>query len=341
MDKKERFFLTIERKPVDRPATWLGYPDEEALPILFKYFKVSNLNELKLKLGDDIYPVDVPYSSPYGNHIAGAFDFRKDKSSTKHQTLTDPGYFEDISDPALVDQFEWPDPSKYIDVEESRRRLDVVPKGYATMGMMWAAHFQDACSAFGMETALIKMYMEPEMFKAVIDKIVEFYLKANDVFYSATKGKLDAVLIGNDFGTQTGLLTDPDILRQHVFEGTRKLIDQAHSYNLKVIHHSCGSVFNIIPDLIEAGADSIHPIQALAKDMEPAKLKENYGSKVSFCGGIDAQELLIHGKPAQVKDKVSELKLLFPTGLIISPSHEAILPDIAPGNVEAIFEATR
>jgi len=170
--------------------------------------------------------------------------------------LTAPGFFEDYDNPADVDRFAWPDPAKYLDREESWRRVTSAPAGHIKMGILWSAHFQDACAAFGMEKALMVMLANPEMFHAVIDRITDFYLKANEIFYESTKGMLDAVLIGNDFGSQTCLMVDPDSLREYVFPGTKKLI---------------------------------------------------------------------------------ELKELFPTGLIISPSHEAILPDIAPANIEALF----
>ena len=123
--------------------------------------------------------------------------------------------------------------------------------------------------------------------------------------------------------------------------GTKKLIDQAHAYGYKVIHHSCGSIAEIIPDLIELGVDAIHPIQALATGMSAGDLKEKYAGKTSFCGGVDAQELIINGTPDEVYQRVLKLKELFPTGLIISPSHEAILPDVDPRNIEAIFKAVK
>lgn len=129
------------------------------------------------------------------------------------------------------------------------------------------------------------------------------------------------------------------LLRDFVWEGTRALVDQAKSYGLKVIHHSCGSIHEVIPDLIELGVDAIHPIQALAAKMEASRLRTDFGDQVSFCGGVDAQRLLVNGTPEQIGAKVRQLKGLFPTGLIISPSHEAILPDIAPANVEALFAA--
>jgi uroporphyrinogen decarboxylase len=72
--------------------------------------------------------------------------------------------------------------------------------------------------------------------------------------------------------------------------------------------------------------------------MEPWRLKEKFGEKVSFMGGVDAQNLLVKGNQEEVREKVKELKAIFPTGLVISPSHEAILPDIPPANIEALFK---
>ena len=339
MTHKERFFATVRRQQVDRPASWLGLPVPSAEPALLSHFGVASVDELKALIDDDIYPIEVPYHFPPSNHIACAFNFAKVEhlDTPDERTLTAPGFFEDYDDPADVEKFNWPDPSLYLDAEEARRRVEAVPDDYVKMGIMWSAHFQDACAAFGMEHALMVMLTNPDMFKAVIDRITQFYLKANEIFYEATKGKLDAVLIGNDFGSQTGLMVQPELLREYVFTGTKQLVDQAKSYGLTVMHHSCGSIFPIIDDLIELGVDIIHPIQALADEMDAPTLKQHFAGKVAFCGGVDAQYLLVNGSPDQVAAKVEELKTIFPTGLIISPSHEAILPDIAPANVEALF----
>ena len=343
MTHRERFFATIAHQPVDRPASWLGLPVPDAQQDLLGYFNVNSVDELKIKLDDDIYPIEVPYNYPPSNHIACAFKFAKSAHDDRpdERTLTAPGFFEDYDNPADVEKFPWPDPALYLDVVESRRLAKEANPEYIRMGVMWSAHFQDACSAFGMEKALMVMLLNPEMFQAVIDRITDFYLKANGLFYEATKGYLDAVLIGNDFGSQYGLMVDPDSLRNYVFPGTKKIIDQAKSYGLKVIHHSCGSIFPVIEDLVNLGADVIHPIQALAQDMDAVTLKENFEGKAVFCGGVDAQHLLVNGTPEMVTKKVKELKQLFPTGLIISPSHEAILPDIPPANIEALFNALK
>lgn len=342
MNRKERFLATIERKSVDYPASWLGMPASSSDQSLFEYFKVTNIRDLKAKIGDDIWPMDVPYNYPPSNHIACAFDFAKDqKMNYETRTLTTPGFFEDYTDPSRIDDFNWPDPSQHIDPHECKRIVENISPEYAILGVMWSAHFQDTCAAFGMEKALTNLIMLPEMFEAVIKRITEFYLEANEIFYEATEGKLDAVLIGNDFGGQQGLMISPRHLRKYVFPTQKLLINQAKNYGLKVIFHSCGSIYEIIPDLIMMGVDVLHPIQSLASKMEPDRLKAEFGCKISFCGGVDVQQLMVSGSPLDIQKAVHKLKEIFPTGLIISPSHEAILPDVNPANVEALFSAVK
>ena len=137
-------------------------------------------------------------------------------------------------------------------------------------------------------------------------------------------------------------MLSPEMIRRFVIPGCRRLTEQAHSYGLKVIYHSCGAISEIIPDLIDAGVDVIHPIQALAAGMDPKSLKDKFSDRISFCGGVDTQDLLVNGSPEQICAKVKELRSYFPTGLIISPSHEALLADVPPANVQALFnEATK
>ena len=133
-------------------------------------------------------------------------------------------------------------------------------------------------------------------------------------------------------------MLSPERIRALVMPGIRQLIEQAHSYDLKVIYHSCGAIADIIPDLIAAGADAIHPIEAKATGMQADRLKRDFGDRTAFCGGVDAQNLLVKGTPEEVRSKVIELCELFPNGLLISPSHEAVLPDIPPTNIEVLFQ---
>ena len=98
MTHKERFHATIERRKVDHLASWLGMPATESCPRLFDYFQVDSMAALKIKIDDDIYPIDVPYHHPPANHIACAFDFaKKDSAEYEKRTLTAPRFFEEYS----------------------------------------------------------------------------------------------------------------------------------------------------------------------------------------------------------------------------------------------------
>ena len=344
MNSIDRFLATVERRPVDRPATWLGMPTAEALPGLLRYYGVDSLHALKLAVGDDFYAIEVPYQSETASAIYAAFDWYRNGSDVdaEHRTLTADGCFVDAEELSDLDFFDWPDPEQYIDTLECARRVSLAPPDKVALGMLWCCHFQDFCASFGMETALMNMAANPEIVQAVDAHIMEFYLKACKIFFEATKGKLHAVLIGDDLGSQLGLMISPDMARKFVLPGAKKLVDLAHAYGLKVIYHSCGAISDIIEDLIGIGVDVVHPIQAKAKGMSAAELKERFGGRVSFCGGVDTQDLLPNGSSEDVRKAVRNLKQLFPTGLIISPSHEAIQSDVPPANIYAMFdEATK
>jgi len=344
MNSIERFYATVAREPVDRPACWLGDPTPEAAEKLCKHYNVPSVSQLKKICGDDFYAVEIPYHSPTCNAIFAAFDWYMNGSNVdvEHRTLTAAGCFnecEDVDD-AIAVNFPWPDPEKYIDPEECRRLVNEAPEDKVVMGMMWACHFQDTCAAFGMQEALMNMVAEPELVHYVDDHIVAFYEKALKIFLEATKGKVHVILIGDDIGSQRSLMISPKLVSEFVVPGAKRLIEIAHSYGVKVLYHSCGAIREAIPQLIEAGVDIIHPIQALAAGMEPQGLKDDFGHQVAFCGGVDTQELLPNGTAEDVMAAVKHLREIFPTGLIISPSHEAVQADVPPSNIEAMFRET-
>jgi len=150
---------------------------------------------------------------------------------------------------------------------------------------------------------------------------------------------MDGYFFGNDFGTQLDLLISPAHFEKFVLPWFRRFTDLAHAHGRQVILHSCGSVCRVIPHLIEAGVDCLHPLQARAKNMEADLLSEMFRGKIAFLGGVDTQHLLIHATPDEVKTEVRRLKRLFGPHWIVSPSHEALLPNVPPQNVAAMAEA--
>lgn len=119
----------------------------------------------------------------------------------------------------------------------------------------------------------------------------------------------------------------------------RELVELAKSYGYQVVLHSCGSIYKAIPYLIEAGVDALHPLQAKAAGMDAETLARGFKGKIAFMGGVDAQELLVRGRPEEVKEEVRRIKGLLGPFLVVSPSREAILPNVPPENIEAMAEA--
>jgi uroporphyrinogen decarboxylase len=98
-------------------------------------------------------------------------------------------------------------------------------------------------------------------------------------------------------------------------------------------------VAKVIDRLIDAGVECLHPLQALAADMDAESLAQRFKGRISFLGGIDTQQLLVHGSPEEIKADVRRVKKVLGPRLIVSPSHEALLPNVSPQNVLAMAEA--
>ncbi|MDZ7319549.1 MAG: hypothetical protein ONB11_10365, partial [candidate division KSB1 bacterium] len=205
----------------------------------------------------------------------------------------------------------------------------------------WAPFFHDLTYLFGLEGLLIKMLVQPELVNRALEHVCNFYLEANELFYAKSKGAIDALFFGNDFGGQNDLLMAPEQFEAFFLPWIKKFADQAHRFGLQVVLHSCGSIYRIIDKLIAAGVDAIHPIQAKAANMDADYLSANFKGRIAFIGGIDTQDILPNGTPQQVYDEVIRVKKLLGNNIIIGPSHEALLPDVPFENVKAMCDAAK
>ena len=319
----------------DRCAFWHGNPHEDTTKIYWPYFGVKDDLELGFKLGDDFAWIygDAAWQHPRG---APMFDVLGGKPRT---SLSQPGFFADATSIAEVEAFPWPD-LKYLDftglianVERARQRGQYVLSG------LWAPFFHVVADFFGMENYFAKMYTDPAAVEAVTEKVVDFYLAANELYFAQIGDRMDAYFFGNDFGTQRDLIISPRHFEEFILPWFRRFTDQARSRGHQVILHSCGSIARVIPRLIASGVNCLHPLQARAAGMEAESLARDFQGKIAFLGGIDTQQLLVHGSPADVRAEVRRLKDVFGPWWIVSPSHEALLPNVPPQNVAAMAEA--
>jgi uroporphyrinogen decarboxylase len=262
----------------------------------------------------------------------GKWPFYIDKKS--HGTA---GPFADVTDPAAIEDFNWPDLDN-LDFTVKLDQLRNTGDFYRASGF-WTCFYHNVMDLFGMEMYLVNMYENPELVHAVTDRVCEYYFEANERFYEQAGDEIDGFFFGNDFGTQRDLICGPEQFDEFVMPWFKKFTDQAHAHGYQVILHSCGSIHRVIERLIAANVDCLHPLQAKAANMDADTLARDFKGRIAFMGGIDTQDLLVHGTPEEIKADVRRVKELLGPGLIVSPSHEALLPNVPPQNVQAMAEA--
>jgi uroporphyrinogen decarboxylase len=180
--------------------------------------------------------------------------------------------------------------------------------------------------------------------EALLDKLVEGYMAALPKFLEAVGPYIQIIQMGDDLGTQTGLQISPRMYRdlfkprhRHIYGYIRDHFDGF------LFLHSCGSLREIIPDLIDVGVQVINPVQTNAAGMDPAELKREFGRDLSFWGGgCETQGVLAHGTPEQVRTQVRERLRIFGEGggYVFNQIHN-VLSNVPPENVVAMFEAAK
>lgn len=335
MNSRQKVADIAARRNTGSSAFWTGHPHPEAERNYLAETELKDIEQVYRGLSDDCRWISAcsSYKHPEGKPM---FDTTLGKD---RHTLSEGGFFADSTDLSDIDKFPWPS-LEYLDFSEKLAEIQLF-SDKAVFSGFWSHFFHIACDFFGMENYFVKMYTDPEIVTAVTDKIVDFFVEANDRFLYAAKDSFDVVFMGNDFGTQIDCLISPDCLKRFVLPSYKRLIQVAKKHGKKVMLHSCGSIYRVIPDLIDIGMDILHPLQALATNMDAKKLAGEFKNDLAFCGGVDTQYLLVNGTPNEVRDEVLRLREIFGVNYIVSPSHEALLGNVPYKNVLAMAKAAK
>jgi len=191
-----------------------------------------------------------------------------------------------------------------------------------------------------LENLLADLLDAPEMAEFLLDKFTDFYVAFFDCMFTAAQCRIDLLRIADDLGTQQGLLLGPDMFSRVFAPRLKRLIDLAHSHDVLVMFHSCGSIVPYIEPLIALGVDVLDPIQVTAAGMDPQMLKERFGARLCLHGSIDTQRLLPRGTPAEVADTVRRMCRVLGAGggFILAPCH-VLQTDVPTANVLALYDA--
>ena len=197
--------------------------------------------------------------------------------------------------------------------------------------------FERSWNLRGFENLLIDVVNEPDFVEEIMDRLMELYLSF--VEYTADL-PIDGVLFGDDWGHQQGIIIGPERWRNYLKPRWAKIYEAVHAHGKFVFHHSCGSVADIMPDIIEIGIDVLESVQPEAAGMNPYELKEKWGDKITFWGGLGSQSTIHFGTPQEILAEVTRLRTEMGKngGYILAPA-KPLQPGTPTENAVAVFES--
>jgi uroporphyrinogen decarboxylase len=197
--------------------------------------------------------------------------------------------------------------------------------------------FERAWSLMGMENLMLKMLLEPEFIHELLDRITEYNIK---VIENAASLGVDCVHLGDDWGSQNGLLISGEMWREFIKPRLNKTCKAAKDKGLLVSLHCCGKVDELFQDMIECGVDVFDPFQPEVMDI--FSLRKQYKNKLAFWGGLSVQNTLPYGTQEDVTaESIKILTQLAPGGgYIFSPSH-SLTGDIPVENIIAFLDVAQ
>ncbi|RPI42465.1 MAG: methyltransferase, partial [Bacteroidetes bacterium] len=211
----------------------------------------------------------------------------------------------------------------------------------AIIGLFGGNLFELPQSLYRMDHYLLATAMYRDKVLQLTEKLTALHLKNLEKWMSAVGPYIDIILFGDDLGGQQGPLISPETYRMLYKPYHKQLWKRAKELaDVRVQLHCCGGIDELLPDLIEAGLDAINPVQVTARGMEPARLKREFGDRITFWGGgCDTQRILSQADPEKVKRNVRELTGIFrPGGGFVFQQVHNILANVPPENIVAMIE---
>jgi uroporphyrinogen decarboxylase len=247
---------------------------------------------------------------------------------------------------ADLDKYPWPNPER-LDPAQIAAIRDRARYWYEkTPYVVCARHpffgvMELGCWMCGFDDFLFRMAGEPQFVHRFFEIILDYQKRVADIYYAAVGPYIHFTSSGDDFGTQTGPFLSPRMFRDLVLPYLAERIRYIRRFtDAAFFHHTCGSVYTLLPALIDAGVQILNPMQPRAADMEPERLKREFGDRLTFYGGVDTQQLLPRGSPREVEAATRELirTMSGDGGYILSAAH-TIQSDVPLENVLAMYRA--
>ncbi|MCP4785272.1 MAG: hypothetical protein GY903_25680 [Fuerstiella sp.] len=240
---------------------------------------------------------------------------------------------------AELETFPWPQ-AEWFDFSDVRRQMEPWAEDFA-IAATGASVLQHPMLFRGIEQLTLELAAEPEIAHYVIGKVTDFYCGYFERLFEEAGDLIQIFRLADDIGAQNNLFVSPATLEEFVAPHVRRCAQLAHRHDIRLMFHTDGNVLAAIPHLIDWGVDLLDPIQPEVPDMDATKLKQAFGDRMSFSGGVGAQEILPRGSTQDVRAEVHRvIDILAPGGgYILAPGHPSLQMDVPPENIVAMFEA--
>jgi uroporphyrinogen decarboxylase len=264
------------------------------------------------------------------------------------------GYYYDIHRVPLGDaeteadlkRYRWPnptDPSRIAGLAEEVKAAHAAGERVLMMCSATPGLWEHSWYMFGVEQAFVNLAGNAPLVEAFTERLLEWQMAYWDMALTAVGGHVDLVQIGEDLGAQTGPMMSPAAFRRIYKPRLRRLVESIKKKTgARVYLHSCGSIYRLLPDLIECGIQVLNPVQVNAADMDSARLKREFGRDLTFWGGGCDPVVMGTGTPREVVEDVKRrIHDLAPGGGFVFGSVHNIQANVPPANIVAMFEAAR
>jgi len=340
MDRKERLLAAFRHEKLDRLPVQLDF-SPKMLQRMYREFGAPGGGEETLLPYLDNHLVYAFMHTPFGRMR------RHDYPQGAKTLLDDWGVGFDMEQEGIyltehplrakpsLSGYEGPDGTSPDLMEYARAIVPAYSKDYVVASYQVTALFERAYALRDYENFLCDMLIEQDFAGELLEKITDYSVNVAKQYVSCG---VQCGRIGDDYGTQHGMLFSPDTWRDLFKPRLKRIVDVYKENGLPVILHSCGDVRPIIPDLIEIGVDVLNPVQPEAMPIED--LAQTYGKKLAFYGGISTQRVLNSGAEEEIYDEVRHvIKTLGSHGGYIVSTGIAITSDVPLENVQALIRA--
>ena len=324
-----------------------GVQDENTLTS--RMMQVVDVNEQILQALDidtrGVFPATPP------DEMTGESSYRDEWGVER---VKPPGsyYYDQISFPLAgeitlsdIVHYPWPDPDDPIRRQGLKDRVKAIrdQTGCAVVLNLPSAFVHTSQYLRGFEDWFMDIAADRKLIGALFDAVLEINLAVCKVILEEVGADADVLLASDDLGLQDRLMISPRAYRELVKPRHETYFQLMHDMSpAKVLFHSCGSLPDIVEDLIETGVDVLHPVQVAAAGMEPESLKGKYGDRLAFWGAIDTQRVLSHGSVQDVMAEVERcVEVLGRGGGYVLGAVHNIQPDVPLDNILTMYQHAR